>query len=364
MTFTAREGTVVAAAAEDPRNGRKALQPRVVNLSGDVRLDGSAFADGTSHAVSGNALAWELEPHGDYTFDLARLSSPEGSIELRSGPTVLRARRLTLDRSAGTALFEERVEARLAARRDRTGSPMDLACDRLSTNLAAKGIRDLEAVGRVFLGGLAGREGAPPGRAEADRFTWDVVEERGLLEVRPFVRVRQGDSLITAPRVVLESPTLVVLKGPKQVRLVQEGEEYRAGCAADLVLDQASGLLRMRDDCRLRTGDLEMRADRIDAVLGGGGRGLESLTARGDLRLRRIKDGTNLYGSKLVFRPSDQSFTLFGSPYAVADTGRTLLVQERIQVYEKVNGGGQKVRYTEMTGGRDGLRIVIDEHRP
>jgi hypothetical protein len=335
-----------------------------VNAVGDVRLDGSTFADGSSHAVSGDALVWEFEPHGDYTFDLARLSSAEGLLELRSGATLLRARRLTLDRAAGTALFEDQVDARLAARKDSQGPPMELACDRLTASLLAGGIRDLEAVGRVVLGGLASREGGPPGRAEADRFTWDVIQERGLLEGRPVVRIRQGESLITAPRIVLESPTLIVLKGPKQVRLVQEGAEYRATCAADLVLDQASGLLRMRDDCRLRTEELEMRADRIDAVLGRETRGLESLTARGDLRLKRVKDGTNLYGSRLVYRPQDQSFTLFGTPYAVADTGRTMLVQERIQVYEKVNGGGAKVRYTEMTGGRDGLRIVIDERRP
>ncbi len=371
MTLTARQGTVVAALKEDPVTLRKTLVPRLVDASGDVKLDGSTFGDGASHFVSGETLLWEIDPQQDYTFDLARLSSPDGALELRTGSNVLRSRRLILDRSSGLALFEGQVQGRLSTQKNPKAPPMELACDHLSTRLSdpepgvRRGISFLEATGHVVLGGLMDRDGAEPGRAEADRFVWDAVEERGLLEARPVVRILRGRSVITAPRIVLESPELIVLKGPKHVRMIQESEgkteEYRATCEGDLILDQVTGLLKMRDDCLLKTGDLQMRAGRIDAVLGTAGRGLESLLARGDVRIRRLKDGTNLYGERLVFKPADQSFTLHGSPYAVADTGRTLMVQERIQVYEKPAGDGQRVRYTEMIGGKDGLRIVIED---
>jgi lipopolysaccharide export system protein LptA len=372
LVLTARQGSVVAAATEDPVTKRKSFVPRLVDASGDVKLDGVTFAEGFAHLVTGETLLWEFQPHGDYNFDLARLSSPEGLIEVRTGPNTLKARRLVLDRSTGLARFEGQVKGRLDARKSPGAPPMELACDLLLADLAAgagpdgrRSLSRVEALGHVQLGGMLSRDGAPPGRAEADRFVWDSVLERGLLEGRPVVRVRQGRSEIVAPRILLESPELMVLKGPKQVHFVQESEgkaeEYRATCEGDLVFDQASGRLSLRHACKLSTGELLLRADRIDATLGKTGKGLEALRARGDLRIRRLKDGTNLYGDRLVYKPQEESFTLYGSPYAVADTGRSSVVQERIQVYEKAGGDGQKVRYTEMIGGKDGIRILIEE---
>ena len=89
-------------------------------------------------------------------------------------------------------------------------------------------LHTLVATGHVVLGGLMpSRPGATAdaGEAHADRFTWDVRTQKGLLEATPFVRITQGPSVIVAPLVRLESPKLIVLKGPKQVSLIQERDE-------------------------------------------------------------------------------------------------------------------------------------------
>ena len=48
-----------------------------------------------------------------------------------------------------------------------------------------------------------------------------------------------------------------------------------------------------------------------------------------------------------------------GSPVAVADTGHSVATQEQIRVYQKPHPKtGVPVRYTEMVGGSDGVRIA------
>ena len=207
-----------------------------------------------------------------------------------------------------------------------------------------------------------------PGEAHADRFHWDVGPNRGWLEASPYVRITQGSSTISAPKVLLESPEIIVLKGPKSVRLVQERdgkkEEYRATCDGDMVIDSSAehNRLWMRDRCVLRTQEMLLNSDRINAVLSPGGKGMESLLALGRVRALRESDHTTLYGDRLFFRFSDQNLRVYGSPRTVADAGHSSSTQEEIRVYQQKHPKtGELLRYTEMIGGSDGVRIEIDE---
>ncbi|MBV8879673.1 MAG: hypothetical protein JO332_06915, partial [Planctomycetaceae bacterium] len=130
----------------------------------------------------------------------------------------------------------------------------------------------------------------------------------------------------------------------------------------DLVLDSESNRLWMRDRCVLRTQDLLLHSDRVNAILAPGGKGMESLLALGKVRAVREIDQTSLYGDRLFFRFADQDLKVYGNPLTVADTGHSSTTQEEIRVYEKTHPRtGVKIRYTEMIGGSDGVRIEIEE---
>src|SRR5262249_6181642 len=230
-------------------------------------------------------------------------------------------------------------------------------------------LRTIKARQNVKLAGLTtGGSAEDPGNAEADLFEWDAVAQRGLLEATPLVRITQGPSTITAPPILLEAPDIFVLKGPKQVNLVQDRdgvkEDYHATCEGDLVLDQRSHRLTMRDRCVIRTRELLLRSDRVNAKLieAGGNQGLESLLALGRVSALRRQDHTTLYGDRLAYQFKDQNLKVDEGPYATADTGRVVSTQEQIRVYDKLNPRtGQMTRYTELVGGAEGVRIEMEE---
>jgi hypothetical protein len=264
----------------------------------------------------------------------------------------------------------------------------NLASDHLVTFAApnSQGKTDLEtldATGHVVLGGLMARADAPPspgaptdpGEARADLFHWDNRVHRGRLEstkVNPFVRITQGSSILVAPTVLLESQDIIVLKGPKNVRLVQERdgkkEEYRATCDGDMVIDNSpeNHRLLMRDHCVLHTQEMLLNSDRINAVLSPDGKGLESLLALGRVRALRDADHTTLHGDRLFYRfptpTSSQDLRVYGNPRTIADSGHSTSTQEAIRVFDQPHPlTGEPVRYTEMIGGSDGVHIEIVE---
>jgi hypothetical protein len=329
------------------------------------------FDDSSSFETRSETLSRVLEGG----LEIIRLKSSEIPVHVESGADTIEARSVTITRrvgeSGGVSVFENVLNSKLRA----GDQKFELRCDRLTTyaepnTTGRTDLRKIEAAGRVVLGGLmAGADAkGTPGEAQADIFEWNVVTRRGWLEGTPFVRITQGPSRILAPKVVLESPSIIVLKGPKQVHLVQEREgvkeDYRATCDGDLVLDQLAHRLWMRDRCVIRTREMVLEADRVNAKLSeeGGNQGLESLLATGRVHALRRADQTHLYGERLAFRFKDQDLRVYGEPYAVADTGRTAARQEQIRVYEtKHPKTGQMIRYTEMIGGRDGVHIEIDE---
>jgi hypothetical protein len=147
---------------------------------------------------------------------------------------------------------------------------------------------------------------------------------------------------------------------------VQDGKpvEYRATCDGDLVLDNSEGVNRlwMRNNCVLRTPDMLLTSDRLQAKLSPDGKGLETLLALGRVRAARESEHTSLYGDRLFYRFSDQTLHVYGSPHAVADAGHTVATQGEIRVFEREDPKThQMVRYTEMIGDSDGVRIVIEE---
>jgi hypothetical protein len=73
-------------------------------------------------------------------------------------------------------------------------------------------------------------------------------------------------------------------------------------------------------------------------------------------------DHTRISGDRLAYRFSDKNLRVYGNPYAIADAGRSLAVQEEIRVFERPHPKtGLPVRYTEMIGSRDGVRLQFEE---
>ena len=370
LTILAQEMTIDTVTAP-AKAGEKAPAREVGNVdaTGKVILEGVLFADGTSFHTTSDTLTRRL--NGEYeTTDLK--STGESLVHVKAGASTIESRSVRITRVkealGGVSEFEDVERSDLV-----TGSQhLSLKCARLTTTAepdaaGRTNLRKIVAVRNVQLGGLmsAGAQ-EDPGKADADYFEWDVAAQRGWLAATPLVRVQQGTSLITAPKILLESPNIFVLKGPKQVHLVQERdgakEDYYATCEGDLVLDQATHRLTMRERCVIRTKDLLLHSDRVNAKLSEDGKGLDSLLALGRVRAVRQQDHMQLYGDRLAFRFKDQDLKVYGAPYAVADTGRAVSTQEQIRVYEKENPKTkQKVRYTELIGGPEGVRIEMEE---
>jgi lipopolysaccharide export system protein LptA len=371
LTMHAEKMAIDSLRVHDPRTMKLgAPDVRVVDAQGKVRLDGVMFEDGTVFQTTSDSLERRLV--GD--LEHITLKSSEIPVHVKSGPNTIEARTVRITRkegaTGGVSEFESVLRSDLVA----GDQHFSLKADHLTTTAEpnAAGRTDLHtllATGHVVLGGLMpGRPGSTTdtGEAHADRFDWDLRTQKGILEATPFVRITQGPSVIVAPLVVLESSKLFVLKGPKQVTLVKDGEKekevYRATCEGDMVLDNSSNRLWMRNECVIRTNELTLKADRVNALLSKDGGGLESLTALGRVRAARRADQSTVYGERLAYRFKDQELTIYGAPYAWADTGRSMARQESIRVFEKENPKTkQKIRYTQMDGGPDGLRIEIDD---
>ena len=371
LTIRAQNLTIDTKELGDPRTQK--LGPpeiREVEAVGKAVLDGVMFEDGMAFQTTSDSLVRSF----DGEFETITLKSSDVPVHVKSGPNTIEARNVRIIRrekeTGGRSEFETVLRSDLVA----GGQHFNLKADRLVTTAEPNDagrteLRKLHAEGRVVLGGLmAGRGGSndAPGEAHADVFDWDVKTEHGLLEARPFVRITQGPSVIVAPKVVLESPKIIVLKGPKQVTLVQERdgekEEYRATCDGDMVLDKDVNRLWMRNGCVIRTRELLLHSDRVDARLSPEGTGLEALNAVGRVRALRRADQTTVYGERLAYRFKDQDLKVYGEPYAWAEVGRGTIRQESIRVYEKENPKTkQKVKYTQHEGGPDGLRIEIPE---
>ena len=349
---------------------RTPVGPQVQELRarGNVDFDSVSFADGMGVTARGDSLAWD---HLDLTFwseDTVRI---EGSPAVaKVGPNEGRSRRMLLVGPDGRADFEGDVQAVFLPASG--GRPLSLTSERLAARAAPRlpagwELRDVEATGRVALSGLLPGEGQSAGRAEAERFRWDLAAQRGLLESPRFVRVVQGTNTILAPRVVIEDAgATVILKGPKEIVFTQPAangpaEEYRTSAEGDVVLQSGSGRIRMERACSLRTREFRMTCDRIEAFLGKGGEGLRSLRAFGSVRAERPGDGIHLYGDRMAYDPSKKELELFGSPYAVADGNRMVSYQERLVFYERANGKpGESIRFMEMRRGSGrGIRITL-----
>jgi hypothetical protein len=382
-----------------------------LDAKGDVVVDGISFADGESfHATADTLLRTVTEeqvPDGTLVHDVTVMTARAPQVvSLTRGQSRIDSRKVTIRRATekepGLSVFENVVRSDLL----QDGQHFNLACDLLKVHAEANDlgkteIRTLDATGHVVLGGLmAAKTAAPspsgpddPGEARADHFFWDLSIKRGLLEAskeNPFVRITQGASTIQAPKVLLESQEIMVLKGPKSVRLVQDNagkqEEYRATCEGDMVIDNSPERhqLTMRDHCVLRTEEMLLNSDRINGDLDPGGKGLRSLLALGHVRAihqekkedrddestgplppdetPRDANQTTLHGDRLYYRFSDQSLRVYGNPRTVADTGHTLSTQGEIRVYDQKHPKtGEMVRYTEMIGDSDGVHIEIDE---
>lgn len=358
------------------------VDSRKLDAQGDVVLDGVSFVDGESfHATTDTLLRTKSDDDlDDITVMTARAPRV---VSLTRGLSQIDSRKVTIRKApeggSGSSVFEEVVRSDLV----QGVQHFNLACGHMETlagpnSVGKTELRTLDATDRVVLGGLMSKTSAPtpdgpadPGEARADHFTWDMATGRGMLESlqkTPFVRITQGDSTILAPKVLLESQDIMVLKGPKNVRLVQEvngkKEEYRASCDGDLVIDNSPEhhQLLMRDHSVLRTQEMLLNSDRITGDLAPGGKGLQSLLAVGHVRAIRESDHTMLHGDRLFYQFADQNLRIYGNPRTIADTGHSTSTQGEIRVYDQKHPKtGEVVRYTEMIGDSDGVRIEIEE---
>ncbi|HXX92205.1 MAG TPA: hypothetical protein VEN81_01140, partial [Planctomycetota bacterium] len=124
-------------------------------------------------------------------------------------------------------------------------------------------------------------------------------------------------------------------------------------------------IIRLRRDCEVRSPDYHLRADRMTVTQSPDGRTVNSIDASGRVRAHQVKDGSTMFGGWLHLVPKTETrplqMTLTGEPLAVAENGRTVAIQERIILREVTDPSGQVTQYTEMQGGKRGVRIVADE---
>ncbi|MFN3484224.1 MAG: hypothetical protein ACK44W_01890 [Planctomycetota bacterium] len=365
VTVQARMVDILLSRSPNFRTGRSTLEPRRLVAWEDVKISGSLFA----HEMGGieaqaDSVDWEYLDYGDGVLDVAVI---EGApLEVRGGSTRVSARRCRIERSENTARFEGDVSADLAPLDGKgQGTPLKLSARRLDARGAAGGVlREVDATGAVILEGL----GARAGRAEADRFRWNLAERRGSLEKSPFVRVVQQGSVIEAPQIVLEGTSIVVLKGPKRIRLTPEGSgagapTYRLTSEGDVIVDSSGPRteIRIPERSSIRTQDLLVQADQLYVRLGAEGQPPERLRALGNVHVRQLRDGAELYGERLDFDPAAQALALVGRPDAVAQMGGRTVLAERIFFREETDPRtGQKTRTTRMVGGSRGVRLLLN----
>lgn len=352
--------TVEADAAEllgrrSPGPGRRP-EPQRVTARGHIRMTGP---EGTAAAET---LVWDHADHADFVVDVAVLTG--SPVHVVNGPNTIDCRTLRIERLEGVSTFKDDVSARLTPGRGPDAKPVALASRMLVTRQApgARDLSEIEATGDVVLQGFGSGSEEKPGRAEADRFYWNQAEDHGFLERRPTVRILQEESVLYAPRVVLEGRSMIVLKGPKQIVLTQkdsEGKPVRTTVSSDgdIVLDSSTGrtTIRLQDTCSVRNPDVHLSADRMTVTTTKEG-AVEALRAWGRVRARQVKEGATLFGERMTYAPEKQTMTLTGSPIAVAETGRTVATQEQIIVTDR-----DGVKYQEMRGGKRGVKIIVDE---
>jgi lipopolysaccharide export system protein LptA len=374
-TLTSDATEITGRRHPDPLTGKAVQKPDPEKI---VARGNLALSDTQGMRVSAETLDWEmkedvaalgalggpagalLEGLGAVRYDTARLSGTP--VDLAQGRNRVRARDVRVCRMEGRTWFSGDVSGDFVLGGPPESSPITLSCRTLEVVSAASKAgpkpRSLEARGDVRLGGLMEKAGEAPARAEADRFTWDLEEERGLLEGRPFVRVTQDRNEILAPKVVLEGRSTVVLKGPKRFRLVHKIEDreavYTVTSNGDVTVDQARGRTTLTDGCSVRSDDFQLRADRMEIGLSPDGKSIQALRAAGNVKARRSGEGVTLYGDRVRFDPRDRSLSMIGYPRAAAEAkGRTVVTREI-----RFNEGA---RTTEFRGGADGILLVIEE---
>jgi len=366
-TVTADEADIFAFRRLDPVTGRTTIQPERLRAKGNVNASAVMFADGNGLDARADTLDWRMTDHVDWVEDVAVLTGAP-LVDFRSGPYRISSKKATIERLTGLATFEDDVKADLVP--GKGAKPLKLSSHRVVAHAVAGGaeIQDIEATGGVVLEGL----GEKGGRGEADRFFWNLSEQRGFLEKRPLVRVVQDGSIILASLIVLEGTSVIVLKGPKLVRILQPAEdgnvaEYRVTSEGDVDLNTAGEktTIRIRDRCSIRTQDFHVHADRVDVRMSADGKKVEQMRASGNVRARQLKEGAMIYGERLEYDPTTGALSLFGRPDVVADAGSRVATQRQLIFTEETDPKtGRKVKYTRMVGGDQGIRIVIDEKEP
>ena len=361
--------TAELSARRPPKVDGKAPRPVIERIiaQGNIKL-----VDGSSRDLkaSADSLTWSATEGASGVLERATLTG-KPFVSAENGPYTIKAKRAILERLSGMAFFEDEVTATLVPKDKPDAPPIVIRSDKLNARMEptpeGRRIREVEATGNVRLGGIEGKAGAGSEQIEAERFHWDLAEERGVLQGRPFVRLVRDRTTILAPLVVLEGRSIQVLKGPKRIHIVQPKEgggeaTIVVASEGDIEINSSGGKRRiiLASPSQVRTDEFHLAARRMEVTLASEGGEIEELTARGEVRAIRLVDDVSMYGEHLRYEPSDQSFTLTGVPHVVAEARGQILRPEQIRIFKGPHPlTGVETVFTQLRGGKHGIRIQI-----
>lgn len=219
----------------------------------------------------------------------------------------------TLNEKTQILLLGKSVQASISSKKETTTIDADAALFERATHQLV--FRD-----HVRVGGLGGAM-----QADCSEFRWDIQKERGWMIGTPLVNLRKENLEARATAMALMGTGLVVLTGRKTI--VMTGKDaLSATCDGDAILEQENNLLRLFENCRVRTSALLLRCDRlqIQAVPlpeSGDAKGEREtrMTAFGNIRAFRASDSLTLFADSLRYDSRDHYLHFRALPYVVAE---------------------------------------------
>ena len=253
------------------------------------------------------------------------------------------ARTAIIDHPRGFATFTGDLRADVAPEEGQP--PLHVTAQRFDLTLDLRGSpapSSVLAVGDVVIDGDFGPADQRQSiHATGSEFSWDIAANSGRLVGVPFAHVTQGQSHIVAPLLVFEGRSLLVVKGPKRLNLVQvqpptpwdrarnfvfslpadtgaRRVEIKVATDFDIRYDAGRSLVSILGRCTAQTPEFELAADRLFLKLAAGGGGIEEARAFGAIRVAGGPQGMSLIGDALVYRPAQGAIEVVGSPRAYA----------------------------------------------
>ncbi len=305
----------------------KTLAPISATARGAITM-----TDTRGSKATASSLDWESFD------DIVRLKDVDFTMKTQR----IVARTAVIDNARGFATFTGNLRADVSPEEGQP--PLHVTAERFDLTLDMRGApapSSVLAVGNVVVDGDFGPVGQRQAiHATGSEFSWDVGENSGRLIGVPFAHVTQGQSLIIAPLLVFEGRSLLVVKGPKRLNLVQvqppslwdrarntafslpsdlgaRRVEIKVATDHDIRYDADRRLVSILGRCTAQTPEFALVADRLFLRLAAAG-GIEEARAFGAIRVSGGPQGLSLTGDALIYRPATGSVEVVGAPRAYA----------------------------------------------